>query len=203
MQRYWPSIRICLRNQFEIDTPNLWFDYLALLVYFNKDILSPRYICNPDYKKEHDRLVKLKLRKIRQENILKLKSQMDKDNKVYVRKIQWLQDVKITGEGITILPLRTVQSYLLEGDIMGNCLFTNEYYKRKNSLVFVAIRDHVHLEVLEFNFYTWKVLQCYGPSNEETADHHKILDLFRAHIPQLKRRKRDFTKKKEKQLIEC
>src|SRR5690606_25261618 len=38
--KYWKSIKICIRNIYTIYDESIWFDYLNLLEYFNKDILN-------------------------------------------------------------------------------------------------------------------------------------------------------------------
>lgn len=60
--RYWSSIKICIRNKYIVKDARMWFDYLDMLNYFNKDLHSPHYVCPKDLKKQHDIFMKRKRR---------------------------------------------------------------------------------------------------------------------------------------------
>ncbi|MFA6917009.1 MAG: PcfJ domain-containing protein [Parachlamydiales bacterium] len=60
VDRYWPQIKICIRNGFTVDNYKDWMDYLKLLVEFGKDIHNPKYICPVNFDMAHNNLVKEK-----------------------------------------------------------------------------------------------------------------------------------------------
>ncbi|MDR1715279.1 MAG: PcfJ domain-containing protein [Prevotella sp.] len=59
---FWPSIKICLRNKYQVKDASMWFDYLDLLEYFKKDLRNAYYVCPKDLHKAHDIYVKRKRR---------------------------------------------------------------------------------------------------------------------------------------------
>jgi hypothetical protein len=60
--RYWPSVKICIRNKYRVKDADIWFDYLDLLSHMGKDLKNARYVCPKNLKKAHDELMKLKRR---------------------------------------------------------------------------------------------------------------------------------------------
>lgn len=60
VKKYWPSIKICLRNNYIVKDAGIWNDYLDNLVEFGKDILSPNYVCPSSLNAAHDKYVRLK-----------------------------------------------------------------------------------------------------------------------------------------------
>lgn len=60
IRNFWPSIKICIRNNYIVKDASMYFDYLDLLDFFKKDLHSSHYVCPRNLKKEHDVLVKRK-----------------------------------------------------------------------------------------------------------------------------------------------
>ena len=63
IERYWSSIKICLRNKYRISDASMWIDYMDLLKYFGKDLRNAHYVCPKNLKMAHDRLMKKKREK--------------------------------------------------------------------------------------------------------------------------------------------
>ena len=57
IERYWASVKICIRNGYTIADGSMWRDTIDLLRHFGKDTNSPKYVCPSDLKAEHDRLM--------------------------------------------------------------------------------------------------------------------------------------------------
>jgi hypothetical protein len=57
INRYWNSIKICIRNNYQIKDATIWFDTVRLLDHFDKDLLSTKYVCPDDLHKAHNKLV--------------------------------------------------------------------------------------------------------------------------------------------------
>lgn len=57
--KHWSSIKIAMRFKYKVNDDEVtdYLDYLDLLLYFKKDILSPKYICPPDLMLVHNQLV--------------------------------------------------------------------------------------------------------------------------------------------------
>ena len=63
IDEYWPSIRICFRNNYIVHDANVWCDYIDMLKYLGKDTRNAKYVCPMDLKKEHDKAVQKKIKK--------------------------------------------------------------------------------------------------------------------------------------------
>lgn len=59
VNKHWPSIKLVMRFKYKVDDEEVtdYLDYLDLLLYFKKDILSPKYICPLNMMESHNQLV--------------------------------------------------------------------------------------------------------------------------------------------------
>lgn len=179
IDKYWKSIRVCSRHKYMITDCSMWLDYMDLLRYFGKDILNPKYICPQNLKDEHDRLVWKK------RNIQKMEQAKQYERKFLEEKAKFF-DLKINDDLIVIEPLKSIQEFKEEGDIMKHCVFTNEYFKRKDSLLLSARIGNTKLETIEFSLKEFDVVQAYGIQNTETPYHKRIVSLVRKNKNKIK-----------------
>ena len=56
--KYWNSIKICIRNGYKIEDPSMWWDMITALDYLSKDLHNHKYVCPADLKAEHDRWIR-------------------------------------------------------------------------------------------------------------------------------------------------
>lgn len=77
ISRYWPSMKICRRHGYHISDYTIWIDHIDLLLHFNKDIRSPKFICPEDLNKEHNRLVRKRTIERQRASILAYTSPME------------------------------------------------------------------------------------------------------------------------------
>ena len=71
---------------------------------------------------------------------------------------------------------------------MHHCVFTNEYYLKKQSLILSARIDGKRIETIEVLLETMKVIQYRGLQNKNTEYHDRIIDLVHRNIKQIKNR---------------
>ena len=64
------------------------------------------------------------------------------------------------------------------GWAMHHCVFSNGYYKKEGILVLTARKAGVRLETIELDTKAWRILQCRGRFNKESAHHKEILSLI-------------------------
>lgn len=188
IDKYWASIKICIRNKYIVKDAGMWFDYLDLLSYFRKDLHNAHYVCPKDLKRIHDKLVSKKREIQRKEELERKKKKAIENEKAYREFIQRFIDLEFGDSEITIQPLKSVEEFVLEGDIMHHCVFTNEYFKKKDRLILSARRKEKHLETIEFNLKTMKVEQCRGKLNENTEYHDRILKIVNRNKKLIKER---------------
>lgn len=71
---------------------------------------------------------------------------------------------------------------------MHHCVFSNEYYKDENSLIFSAMVHGVKTETIEVSLDTMQVVQCRGKLNMDSEYHDEILRVMRKNIPLIAKR---------------
>ena len=76
IDKYWQSVRICIRNGYKINDATLWCDYIDNLRFFGKDLYNAKYVCPTDLKAEHDRYM---LKKAKADAQAELEKQLEKE----------------------------------------------------------------------------------------------------------------------------
>ena len=85
MERYWASVKICIRNGYTISDGSMWCDTIDLLRHFGKDTNSPKYVCPSDLKSEHDKLVARRNRQRERERTEQQRMKAIEDEKNYLK----------------------------------------------------------------------------------------------------------------------
>lgn len=183
--RYWASIKIALRNKYKIADASVWFDYLQLLQYFQKDIKSIKYICPKNLKKEHDRLVIKKQLILARRKEEERKKQMHIAQKSFAEHIKPYKTIRFKDSFLTVVPLKTVSEFLEEAEALKHCLFTNEYYEKRNVLILSARVDGKPIETIEVCLTTFKVLQSRGLHNNPSQKNKEIIKLVESNIEKI------------------
>lgn len=199
---YWESIKICLRNKYKVKDAGLWMDYIDLLAYFNKDRKNAKYVCPKDLKKEHDRLVAKKRIIQKKREIEEQKRRAEIDNKFFQKAKAKFFDLKFTNGPLVIIPLKSVQEFIEEGDKLKHCVFTNRYFDKEDSLILSARLENEPIETIEVDLKELKITQARGLKNEPTDHHDKILELVKKNLPKIAEIVKPKKIKKTKQLVE-
>ena len=188
IDEYWQAYKITLRNGYDITDIALWCDYVDMLKRLGKDIHNPKYVCPENLQEAHDKAQR------------KLQAQRDKEAEAQRRQKaieneERFQELKAPFFGITftdgviqVKVLESVQEYLEEGKALHHCVFTNEYYLKKQSLILSARIDGKRIETIEVNLDTLKVVQSRGLQNKNTEYHDRIIDLVNRNIRQIQSR---------------
>lgn len=173
IDKYWPQIKIAIRNDYKIHNFRNWVDHLGLLVYFNKDIFNPKFICPENFTLEHQKLIEKK------KYIIDAK-ELKKAEKLYYKKKNKFFDLLFKKEEIVIRPLTSVQQFIEESKVGHHCLFNNCYYLKDNSLIFTARKEKTneYLETIQYDLVSHEVVQVLGKFNNITPYHQTILDII-------------------------
>jgi len=194
VKRYWPSIKIAMRNKYKISDASMWFDYLGLLGYFRKDLHNAKYICPKNLKKEHDRLVDKKTERQRIEELERKKKNIEAAEFLFKSKIEKFIGLQFAQGDIVVKVLESVKEFQQEGDILKHCVFASEYYTKEHSLILSARIDNTPIETIEVDISKFKIIQSRGIKNEPTKYHGQIVSLIKKNI--LKIKKATLTNKK-------
>lgn len=177
IKKYWPQIKICIRNKYFIQDVSMWFDYLQLLEEFGKDIYNAKYICPANFRKEHDRYDDKKRKILEKKRIEELKKQIQKDNKEYRNRIRKFLDIKIENQDISIKVIPTVSDLKKESDVLKHCAFNNQYHKKNESILLSAKVKRKRTETVELSLKNFTILQSRGFRNNDSEYHKEIINL--------------------------
>jgi putative sterol carrier protein len=188
IDKYWASIRICIRNDYQIEDVSIWCDYIDLLQFFNKDLHNAKYVCPADLKAEHDKFVKKKQDYLEKQRHEEAKKQAIEHEETYKEMKSKFFGIQFSDGLIQIKVLESVDEIMKEGETLHHCVFTNEYHLRPDSLLLSACINDERLETIEFSLSKLQVLQSRGVCNKNTDYHDRILKLVKKNVPQIRKR---------------
>ena len=185
---YWNSIKICIRNNYVINDAKLWIDYIDLLLYYGRDTRNPKYICPLDLTKAHDKLVAKKQEEIIKNTLEENIKQIVKNQRKYFKAKKQFFGLVFSEKSISINVIETIKDFLEEGCIHKHCVFTNEYYKKENSLILSAKVNGIHTETIQISLENLEVLQSRGIGNKATKYNKQIISLVSKNLHHIKAR---------------
>lgn len=205
LNKYWPSVKVALRHGYEPDDWSSYFDLLKMLKYLRKDMTSPHYVAPEDFGEMHrkvlaqynNRIERMERRR-RECEALRRAEEDEKENQLYAAKLKRYEGLEIVGGGIVIRPLMTVAEFREEGAKMGHCVFSLGYYKKPYSLILSARHENgERIETVEVDIRDFRINQCHGRFNSDSAYHDTILALVNG---SMKRIREMTANKKDKRL---
>lgn len=177
LSKYWSSIKICLRNNYEPSDISIWTDYIDLLRFFGKDLHNAKFVCADNLRNEHDKYVERKRRlREKQEKIEKRKKALE-DKKRFEQLRSKFFGICFTDGLLQVAVLDSVEAVMEEGDAMHHCVFENNYHLKENSLILSACFDGEKVETVEFSLSEMMVVQSRGLQNKNTDYHDRIINL--------------------------
>lgn len=188
MDRYWASIKICIRNGYTIEDGSMWCDTIDLLRHFGKDINSPKYVCPTDLKVEHDKWTEKKRIEKEREELVESRRKAKKDEKKYKELKGRFFGLAFTDGILNIRVLESVEEFAEEGAKMRHCIFSNSYYLKENSLILSATINGKRIETIEVSLKTFQVVQSRGACNSNTEYHKRIINLVNKNIKLIQKR---------------
>lgn len=186
--RYWPSVRICMRQGYLIPDASMWCDYIDLLRYFNKDVLSARYVCPADLEAEHDRFERKKRERLKKEEFQRKLCQAQEAEVNFRELKSRFFGISFADDTICVRVLESVAEYVQEGELMHHCVYASAYYSRPDSLILTAQIGEEHIETVEVSLKTFQVVQSRGVCNKPTEYHDRIVNLVERNMDLIRRR---------------
>ena len=159
MERYWASVKICIRNGYTISDGSMWCDTIDLLRHFGKDTNSPT---------EQQRMKAIE------------------DEKNYLKAKGIFFGLVFSDSLICVKVIESVEEMETEGRLMHHCV--GGYHNRKNSLILSARIDGRRIETVEVSLKTFEVVQCRGVCNENTEYHDRIIALVNSNMSLIRQR---------------
>lgn len=184
----WQAVKTCFKNNYKVTDFTLWEDYISLLRWFKKDCNNADNVCPENLAEQHDRLVERKRRIQRRLKIKELRSEIQQAQMIYEKQKKQFFGLEFTKENLSISVMESVQDFLEEGDMLRHCVFTNEYYKKNNSLILSAKFENKPIETIEVALPSLEIVQCRGTKNKVSPHHKQILKLLNQNLYQIKKR---------------
>ena len=188
VDKYWNTIKIAKRNGYKVTDAKTWFDYIKMLERCGKDIQSPKYICPTNLQDAHDQYMRkvhiIEDKKKRAEDIRKAQ---EREASFKEQKEKFF-GIRINDGEIEVKVLESVEEYRREAESQHICLFSAEYDRRENSLIFSARIKGKIIETIEVDLKTLRVVQSRGVCNQNTEYHDRIVNLINANTHLIKER---------------
>lgn len=173
----------------------MYLDYLHELKELRLDWHSPHYLCPKDLRAAHAETSRRLARKIREANErrenARRRAALTRDTRrvaEFGERIKKFLPLTITGGGLVIRPLASVEEFLEEGTAMHHCVFSNAYYARPQSLILSARTDGgERVETVEVDLGRYNVVQSRAVCNGVSDRHDDIIGLVMAAMPQIKK----------------
>lgn len=189
--KYWPSLKIARRHGYKIKNYGdyaMYFDYLEMTHAVGRDIRSPKYLCPANLRTAHDEVMAIKRKLDAKAESEKKRKQALQNETLYQEQKSRFLDI-VFGDGlIRIHVLQSVAEFMEEGDEMHHCVFTNEYFKRPDSLILSARIDGKRIETVEISLRTFDIVQSRGAYNKNTKYHDQIISLVKENIGLIRRK---------------
>jgi len=183
INEYWPSVKICLRNNYQIKDPQMWCDYTDLLCSFEKDLRNAKYVCPDNLKAEHDKYVRKRREWLKKQDAIEARRKAQEDEAYFKEIKSKFFGIQFTDGLIQVHVLESVDEIMQEGEAMHHCLYTNKYHLKPDSLILSACINGKRLETIELSLTEMKVLQSRGICNKNTQYHKQIIKLVENNVP--------------------
>lgn len=188
MDRYWASVKICIRNGYTIKDGSMWCDTMDLLRHFGKDTNSPKYVCPTELKAEHDKWVEKRRIEREREELAENRCKAKKNEKKYKELKGRFFGIAFTDGMLNVRVLESVEEFAEESATMHHCVFSNSYYLKENSLILSATIDGKRIETIEVSLKTFQVVQSRGVCNSNTEYHERIISLVNKNVNLIRKR---------------
>lgn len=186
--RNWQAVKVCLKQNYNPTDIGIWEDYLELLRWFKKDLSVSGYVCPVDLNQEHDKLVQRKRDLQRKKYLKEMRAQIHEAQLLYTQQKKPFFGLCFKEDSITISVLEKVSDFMEQGDTLKHCVFTNEYFKKTDSLLFSAHIDNKPLETIEVSLSKMQIIQSRGMKNNNSKHHKVILNLINKNLYQIRSR---------------
>lgn len=168
---------------------NLWRDTISMARQLHYDMHNPLYVCPRNLETAHN----LYARRLNRQTLLEqrrmkaMRAISDKQAKERFEKfIKKFLDFFVSDGKVTIQPLKSVDEFKKEGELMHHCVFANGYYKKPDCLILSAQVDGAHTETIEIDLRNFSIVQSRGVCNQPSAYHTEIINLMRENMSKIK-----------------
>lgn len=180
----WRSYIVAHRHGFKMLTDAfVWVSLVNLLHANGRDTRNPHYICPEDVYSAYQDMVDVNDKRLKRAKEERKKKAAIDFNEAYVKQHKKWLGVVIVSLGITIKPLQSVSEFEEEGKAMKHCVFANEYYRKRNSLILSAKdKRGKRLATIEYDLKNKTVLQCRAEKNKMPEQYDRLCKMVKRYF---------------------
>ena len=171
------------RKRKAMDMKEMKRDYLSILRHFGEEIRKD-FVFPKNLKRAYQVLNK----RYKLDKLEKKKKELSEMDLRYKEFIQLFIDMKFVDKELVIVPLKSIDEFKIEGDLLKHCVYSNEYFKKKDSLILSARIGDERIETIEINLKSIKLEQCRGIQNSNSKYHDRILKIISKNIKVIRSR---------------
>lgn len=168
---------------------NLWSDTVSMAEKLHYDLHNPFYVCPMNLHTTHNlyalRLKREEEREERQRAAMKRMND-EQAKKYFENFIKKFIGFKVENGSITIQPLKSIEEFKEEGEMMHHCVFACGYYKKPDTLILSAQVNGEHTETIEIDLKSFSIVQSRGVCNQPSEYHEEIKSLLLKNMFKLK-----------------
>lgn len=197
---YWNELKICIRNHYKIKDVTLWCDTISNLRELELDTHNAHYVCPKNLNKAHDeyRLRLERMRAKKEKECERKKIRMNE--KGYRERMRCYIGIMFGSNDINLHVLKDVEEFFDEGSAMHHCVYTNGYYKRKDTLILSAQSKGTRLATIELNLNDMSIVQCRGVCNKKPDRDEEIRSILKHNLGIIRKARKLQLEEKDKNL---
>ncbi len=185
INKIWPSIKICIRNNYIVNDASDYYDYIMSLVDLGKDTQNAYYVCPDNFHNAHQRVIRAIAIKRERDQYKRLKQEIISYQPKYMRLKSKYFGLCFKNKNIKIRPLKDVYSFYRLAKMHNHCIFQREYYKKEYSVIFCAYVNKTPTEAIEVDIIQGKIIQARGADNMPTKYNNAIKSLVSSNLPKI------------------
>ena len=139
-------------------------------------------------KKEHDRLMNKKRAIQKREELEARIKKIAIEEKRYLEQKSKFLNISFKERNLIIKVVPSVKYFMEIGDKLKHCVYTNEYYKKENSLILSAEINNEPVETIELDLKSMEVIQARGLHNQTSKYNDKIISLVNKNLSKIQKR---------------
>lgn len=207
--RLWPSLKICIRNNYIVHDFQTWRDYVRMISDMGRDINNPKYVCPADLHAAHNKVVEKGRIASRRQQLVDLRKQLKESQKQYkIDKgqyfgLEFTYPVPGTTSILSVKVMESVHDCMVEADLLRHCAFQQKYFAKKDSLLFSARMDGQVIETVEVSISTKQIIQARGSRNQASVYNAMIVDLVNKNMRKIEVRSNLKPKKNKKVCLQA
>lgn len=173
---------LAAKKQADMKHKRNWIDYQRLMEYFGDEVNDSLRNKPVPLQLEVTRLTAHKAERQRRESAEKLIRKVQEDQQQYAQSKGMFFGMSFSNGNLTVAVLQSVEEFLKEGEAMKHCVFSNEYFKKENSLILSARMGDQPIETVEVALDKLQVVQSRGLGNAPSLYHDDIVKLVRKNM---------------------